>query len=857
MESMLKAYEDPKATDVPFTILVFFGVFLIFFYLPIAVIALADEILHYDGDTPTLGIVFIAALMRRSGATGPSDRTSSTMMIGETIASDFSNELLLNIFSTSFTTLTAFYTLLAVVFTYHHDADGDGKDDHGPRTRWSYSNLWKSPCLPGDEHHNADVYSKYNGYGLPIMPLFSLIMAPFLLSTFFFTMRFELLVFNWSITIVTVLILVALLPSLSTLVFAAFYIIQASAILLSIWHRNQLQYVVAFQATRAAREEAERISQEEQREMKHMIANVAHDLKTPLSSFMTGVDIIGEMIIECKQNLDAGSISADYLESMVNDMQQCLQNVRITNSFMMMTINRCIDYTKASKGMKLVPKYETFDLQDTLSLPLNCMKNIQNTVQIVQRPISEDIVNYIISDKQWLQENVLCLLSNAVKYSKGGEVTVSVSLEKECSANGPMEAPTALLSQGEALSDRKGLRGMTVVGGNKISPDPTAAIPPNTLSSAPARPNRLGLGVGIGSLSAASAGAVALSLAPSQVCASNVKLFLRVEIEDMGIGMSEESMAELFSPFKQNQRLAGGTGLGLFSLAKRVEVLKGRCGVMKRRDGRPGSLFWFTVPYRPDEDLAERRRSMTFRRTADTLASPAAGPRALNLSNENHIVPMLTITEEGPTSGASHVVNFGRSLSTALTTLNHGMPSIIPPAISCEKVDILRSLQGSPTHHMISGNGPKWRILLVDDAPSVLKMTSMILSRQGHQVTTAENGAWALDIVEGLLNQRRLGNDEEGGIVSHPVFDIILLDLQMPVMDGLETVRRLRKVEKQVMTPSSRHVVIGLSANSDDEVLQETYAAGFDFFLSKPFSISRFLEAVEEIQHKGLMTIGD
>eukprot|EP01039_Chlorochromonas_danica_P006505 gene6505-7172_t len=266
---MLKAYEDPKATDVPFTILVFFGVFLIFFYLPIAVIALADEILHYDGDTPTLGIVFIAALMvlstlicilsfflwtckRRSGATGPSDRTSSTMMIGETIASDFSNELLLNIFSTSFTTLTAFYTLLAVVFTYHHDADGDGKDDHGPRTRWSYSNLWKSPCLPGDEHHNADAYSKYNGYGLPIMPLFSLIMAPFLLSTFFFTMRFELLVFNWSITIVTVLILVALLPSLSTLVFAAFYIIQASAILLSIWHRNQLQYVVAFQATRAA-----------------------------------------------------------------------------------------------------------------------------------------------------------------------------------------------------------------------------------------------------------------------------------------------------------------------------------------------------------------------------------------------------------------------------------------------------------------------------------------------------------------------------------------------------------------------------------------------------------------------------
>ncbi len=56
----------------------------------------------------------------------------------------------------------------------------------------------------------------------------------------------------------------------------------------------------------------------------------------------------------------------------------------------------------------------------------------------------------------------------------------------------------------------------------------------------------------------------------------------------------------LFSPFKQAQRFAGGTGLGLFSLARRVEALKGAYGVKKRRDEKQGALFWFTIPYRPD-----------------------------------------------------------------------------------------------------------------------------------------------------------------------------------------------------------------------------------------------------------------
>ena len=77
------------------------------------------------------------------------------------------------------------------------------------------------------------------------------------------------------------------------------------------------------------------------------------------------------------------------------------------------------------------------------------------------------------------------------------------------------------------------------------------------------------------------------------------KMMLTFYVEDNGIGISEEKQQVLFQPFKQAQRLAGGTGLGLFSLARRLEALGGRYGVCGRSDGASGSVFWFSFPYRP------------------------------------------------------------------------------------------------------------------------------------------------------------------------------------------------------------------------------------------------------------------
>ncbi len=128
-----------------------------------------------------------------------------------------------------------------------------------------------------------------------------------------------------------------------------------------------------------------------------------------------------------------------------------------------------------------MPRLETVNLLEAILLPLNCMRGLQDgkAIEIKLEEVGREVCPWVITDKQWLQENILCLLSNATKFSTGGTVTIAA---------------------------------------------------------------RLG-----GCIRHVSCG--------SADC-------IRVEVEDTGIGISKDSMATLFAPFKQAQRLTGGTGLG-------------------------------------------------------------------------------------------------------------------------------------------------------------------------------------------------------------------------------------------------------------------------------------------------------
>eukprot|EP01037_Dinobryon_pediforme_P037103 gene37103-44404_t len=201
-----------------------------------------------------------------------------------------------------------------------------------------------------------------------------------------------------------------------------------------------------------------------------------------------------------------------------------------------------------------------------MMLPISCIKCLQTDVSIVTKVASECLYKTsITSDQHWFCENILCLLSNAVKYSDGGVVTVQVEVTDQ-----PSPAPSREemdVPDSASVDDFKSSEKLN----NFKKP-------------------RLCLGLSFGNGNGNS----------SASFLSRQERFVMVSVEDNGIGVSRDVADGLFKPANLADRKSGGMGLGLFSLQQRIDALGGRCGVMERADGKAGSLFWFSFPYRPD-----------------------------------------------------------------------------------------------------------------------------------------------------------------------------------------------------------------------------------------------------------------
>jgi CheY-like chemotaxis protein len=116
------------------------------------------------------------------------------------------------------------------------------------------------------------------------------------------------------------------------------------------------------------------------------------------------------------------------------------------------------------------------------------------------------------------------------------------------------------------------------------------------------------------------------------------------------------------------------------------------------------------------------------------------------------------------------------------------------------------------------------RVLIVDDIFSNRLLLSSTLEGIGVESKSVANGQAAVDILE----------KEE--------FTLVLLDIEMPVMNGLETVRYIRK---NMLEPICDMPVIALTAHNPNEFGQEIYLAGFNEILSKPYSVEKFQSLIE------------
>lgn len=216
---------------------------------------------------------------------------------------------------------------------------------------------------------------------------------------------------------------------------------------------------------------------------------------------------------------------------------------------------------------------------------------MQSEVAVTMAPLDPELSEVIFSDKHWLIENALCLLSNAVKYSSEGgtvQLTTELVLMRQTNEEGEVE----ITPVGNRQSDLDcSSNSNSATDSTSDSPIVGAFVchnedfPYETLVQAVAQ-------------SKINEKAISVMLAAAQE--ERTELMIRITVEDTGIGIPDDVKCCLFQPFAQAQRFAGGTGLGLYSLAKRIDALGGMYGVRDRDDGQSGTVFWFCFPYRPD-----------------------------------------------------------------------------------------------------------------------------------------------------------------------------------------------------------------------------------------------------------------
>lgn len=193
---------------------------------------------------------------------------------------------------------------------------------------------------------------------------------------------------------------------------------------------------------------------------------------------------------------------------------------------------------------------------------------------------STAICSHVITDGQWLQENLLCLASNAVKYSRSGPVVLTIRLQPatrndSASVNSllqDLDPPTPYPGQG--VDGEMGLPVHNATPFRGVDGDRGRLDSEELIDIEGSRFSNSSFGRGdlasTGEVQHESEGKRSGVDSPTALREDPlVPLFLHFAVEDNGIGLTPEIMENLFRPFKQAQRMTGGTGLGLYSLAKR------------------------------------------------------------------------------------------------------------------------------------------------------------------------------------------------------------------------------------------------------------------------------------------------
>jgi CheY-like chemotaxis protein/HPt (histidine-containing phosphotransfer) domain-containing protein len=364
-------------------------------------------------------------------------------------------------------------------------------------------------------------------------------------------------------------------------------------------------------------------------------------------------------------------------------------------------------------------------------------------------------------------------------------------------------------------------------------------------------------------------GEVALTVAVAERSVGEVTC--QFSVRDTGIGIPKDRQGAIFRRFLQGDtataRLYGGSGLGLTISARLVEMMNGRIWVESDTDR--GSRFHFTArfPVQSGADLTPTGMDLdgvhvlvvddhpgSRRVVADWLRQWHAvvheadtGARALRLLRERtrtrHPIDIVLVDDTLPDRENGTVVErmTDRRLprKPIIITLGFGGrrtetgPALMKPVKRAELLEALHALRGTlcttrqaPAAERVAP-ACKLRVLLVEDNPLSRKLAHYVLRKHGHDVAMAEDGAAALEMYD------------------RQPFDVVLMDIRMPRMDGLQATQAIREREK---AGGSRIPIIALTANAMVGDREACLQSGMDECLIKPIQPDALLAAIERVR---------